>query len=112
MRQTNISTQVTRIIVTTILCSFRFQREAGLLPAVPPADQRACFGPSCLSKFLRHPGAGSFVWSSTVGNQPCLLRQSQLVRLRDHVLRRHPYGVFRLEVARVAASLGTDVEED
>jgi hypothetical protein len=50
------------------LHGFGFGREIGLLPAIPASDQGSCFGPTCLSKFLRHTGAGSFVWSSAVGN--------------------------------------------
>ena len=57
-----------------------------LLPTVPAADQRSGFGPSCLSEFLRHTGAGSFVWSSAVGDQPRLLRQIQFLSLYRDVL--------------------------
>ena len=66
-----------------------FERQVRFLPAIPSADECSCFGPTGLSKFLRHTGAGSFVWSSTVGDQPCLLREFQLVSLSDDVLGRH-----------------------
>jgi len=94
------------------LNGFGLDRVVARLPTVPAADQRAGFGPSCLSEFLRHTGAGSFVWSSAVGNQPCLLRKFQFLGLYRYVLlRRHAHRAFRLQVACVAASFGAHVEE-
>jgi len=131
MRQTKISTHITRIIFqslsTSSLCNlcvlcvsvvsftansvnhrdtenaevaqrraiclnrFGFNRQFRFFPTIPAADQRSGFGPSSLSEFLRHTGAGSFVWSSAVGNQPRLLGKVQVLCLCHYVLRRHAH---------------------
>src|SRR6185503_9694949 len=110
MSEAKSSAQIIRIMGVKILYRLRFDREVRLFPCIPAADQRSCFGPSGLSKFLRHTGAGSFVWSSTVGNQPGLLRKVQFLRLYYNVLGRHANGAFSLRVARVATSFRSHVE--
>jgi len=50
------------------LVSFRLERQSGIFPGVKPAHQRVHILVAVLFENVRHPGAGSFVRSSTVGN--------------------------------------------
>lgn len=69
-----ICPQITQIISSRNLWMDRFEGQLRVLPSIPTTDERSRFGPSRLSKFLRHPGAGSFVWSSTIRNEPGVLQ--------------------------------------
>src|SRR6266404_2819958 len=53
---------------------FRFQRKAGLFPSLKSAKQRMNILITVGREFLRHPGAGVFVRSSTVGDYCAVMR--------------------------------------
>ncbi len=88
----------------------RLDRQPGPLPRFPAARQGARFLPAGRSEFLRHPGAGRFVLSSTICDQPGILPQAQLPRLRADVLRHHPDRAPGLGAAPFKTALSPHVE--
>ena len=97
--------------IVCALGSLGYDGPVRVLPRIPATDECSCFSPTCLPKFLRHPGAGRFVWSSAVGDQPRLLRQLQFIGLDHYVLRDDANRAGRLEIARLAAALCPNIQK-
>src|ERR1041384_1658552 len=93
------------------LCGSRLDRQTGFLPGGPAADQGARSAVSSLSEFLRHTGAGRFVRSGTVGDEPRLPFQTKFPGAFGHMVRRHTHCSLRLGFVPFEAALGAYVEE-
>src|SRR5215468_7108769 len=86
-------------------------RQTGFLPRRPASGEGARFFPSGLSEFLRHTGAGGFVRSSAIGDEPRILFETELPRAFGHMVWRHSHRPRRLEVVFFKAALGAYVED-
>ena len=89
---------------------YRLDRQTGFLPGRPTSGEGSCSLPSRLSQFLRHPGAGRFVRSGTVGDQPGLPRQTELLRSVDHVVGRQADRSGGLMLGPFVAAFGPHVQ--
>jgi hypothetical protein len=58
-------------------------RQICILPGLPSPLERARLRPSFLPEFLRHTGAGGFVWSGTKHREHCAPRQIELFCLKN-----------------------------
>ena len=93
------------------LLRLRLHWEASRLPRIPTTDQGTGFGPSCLSKLLRHTGASGFLRSGTVCHQPGIAWQIELRRAFGHVIGWEPHCLMRLGRARVVGPIGADIKD-
>ena len=91
-------------------CRSGFDGQPGLLPGFPAAHEGTCVFVTCLSKFLRHPGAGRFVGSSTKGYQPSLRIEAKSPRLSNRIIRQQAHGAFRLCVTVFQTAFSPHVE--
>ena len=66
-----------------------FDRKPRRLPGIPTADEGTRPGPTSLSELLRHTGAGGFLRSSAITDEPGLTGQIEFAGTFGHVVRRH-----------------------
>jgi hypothetical protein len=92
-------------------CSSGLHRQTGFPPCRPASGEGASFLPSGLFEFLRHTGAGRFVRSGAVGDEPRLLFETQFPRAFGDMVGRHPHRPLRLKIAVFDAALGARVED-
>jgi hypothetical protein len=86
-------------------------RQTGLPPRRPASGEGARFLPSGLSEFLRHTGAGRFVRSGAIGDEPRLLFEAEFPRTFGHMVGRHSYRPLRLKAVFFITALGANVED-
>ena len=86
-------------------------RQAGFPPRRPASGEGARFLPSGLSEFLRHTGAGRFVRSGAIGDEPRLLFKTEFSRAFGHMVWRHSQRPLRLKVVFFITALGANVED-
>jgi hypothetical protein len=86
-------------------------RQTGFPPRRPASGEGARFLPSCLSEFLRHTGAGRFVRSGAIGDEPRLLFETEFPRAFGHMVGRHSQRPLRLKVVFFKAAVGAHVED-
>src|SRR5258705_7662914 len=82
-----------------------------LLQRHPTAAKSTSFGPACLSKLSRHPGAGRFVGSSTENSEHRVARQFQAARFSYRALRIETHGALKHVLALVIAALGSRIDQ-
>jgi len=80
-------------------------------PRRPASSEGARFLPSGLSEFLRHTGAGRFVRSGAIGDEPRLLFETEFPRAFGHMVGRHSRRPLRLKVVFFKTPLGANVED-
>ena len=85
-------------------------RQTRFLPRRPASGEGARFLPSGLSEFLRHTGAGRFVRSGAIGDEPRLLFEPEFPRAFGHVVGRHSHSPRRLEAVFFKTAFGAHVE--
>jgi hypothetical protein len=86
-------------------------RQTRFLPRRPASGEGARFLPSGLSEFLRHTGAGRFVRSGAIGDEPRLLFETKFLRAFGHMVGRHSRRPLRLKVVFIKTPLGANVED-
>jgi hypothetical protein len=60
------------VVFDITLYRFGFDLKSCRLPGIPAADEGARFSPTRLSELLRHTGAGSFLWSGAITDNPAV----------------------------------------
>lgn len=80
-------------------------RQARFQPYFPATNQGVSLFPTGLSELLHHTGAGGFVISSTIGDQPQLRIKVQFPCSFRNVVGGHPDRPFGLCAASLKAAL-------
>jgi hypothetical protein len=90
---------------------FFFHRQAGGLPFLPTAGQRAGARPSGSLQLLRRTGASGFIGSSAKNHDPALARHIEFGEAPHDLVGRYPQDSLSLQRARVKARIGPHIDD-